>query len=406
MKHYHIILLALLLFPIVYGLEGTQPTIALYTPQDNATITSQTQEFVFSVEAPEDGKTCKLLINGDEMRSYANVIRRKSSKFTTSLPSDTYTWQISCTLNDNTQLASPERIIKVDIRQTSCVEKVSKGSGSYRYVFTLGCLKKSPVVLTELRVNDWIEFKLTESERVPGGFESRDNYVTFYINKLSKTNNLDFIQMYSSTESEKINLFVGDSAIFDAIGQELNYTLESIATKKAKYTIRLQGYDYLAQMEQNETENTTLSGEEPIDDTTEITDDTTETTIDTTPPEDTGDEVDITSTDETDTYEDVPEDKTKTVITVIIIFILAIIVLYLMLTKNKGKEPMAEKPGKKEQKKNLSVKKPAEKKGPKKKAGKEDASAEIKEAVKEEKPKKKRDFEKERAAFIIEGPHK
>lgn len=401
-----LLLMGVMLIAGASALDGATAFVQLYTPGNNVTITSVSQEFMYSIQAPEDGKVCSLLVNGNVIRSFPNIERRKTGKFVGNLTNGEYTWKIQCSLMDGSTAGSETRTLTVNAREGSCVEKIFKGQGAYRYAFTQGCVEKAQVIIPEARVNDWLEYKFGDTrERIPGGFEAKDSYMTIYINKLAKNNGIDYMQMYSSIDPVKVSVNVGESALMDAGEQKLNITFNKVENKRAKLTIVLQGYNYAT----NAVQETPVVTEPETPVTPPVVTPDTEPPV--TGPTD-GTEIPIETGTAEETEEEgigiIPvdagqeelekDDPMKFWVTIGIIVILLVIVGYLFLSK-----PKKEKGEHKQKEEKTEHKAEQKEEHRKQKKQKEESRKEEREEKKDNKKEDKKDEKKrDDSHFIIE----
>ncbi|MFH1073236.1 MAG: hypothetical protein V1743_07455 [Nanoarchaeota archaeon] len=386
--------------------EATKPSVLMYSPLDNTTSSAPTQEFVFSVEGPANAQNCSLVIDNAVVKTYIDVIRKVTRKFTASLTAGTHLWQVSCVMEEGEQVDSESRTVLIDTTagsQVTCVDKVSKGSGTYRYVFTQGCIQAAPVTIKSIVRDDWIEYHMKQGGRVPGGFELKQDYIVFYLTMFSKDNNRNFITFKTSQDQANKNVFEGEYLELDVTGDSVNdlkFTYDKYEINKGTVTLSLLGVDY-SQPGQNQSEEETVPSEDIIipSDTGEEQGEGEETTTPQTG--ETGQDTETGPGQEPVQDEIIPEeelktDPTKFWVTIILVIILIIIVIALSV-KKKNAKPLEKR---RQEKKDLKtgkkhVEKKSEQKGEQKKK-----EPELKDEPEEkEEPEQKPDFMIEAGEF-------
>lgn len=317
------ILATILLVGVVTALNPTIPTVALYSPLNNSTFTNPGIEFMFEVQGPEDAQECSLIIDEENIKTYARVPKLANREFKYELDNGTHTWRVDCKIDDII-IESEERIINIKTKDdgTDCYEKVYKGSGTYRYTTNAACLLDGQQI-SGLRTGDWIEVRLQEASRIEGGrFESTDNFFIVYVMQVTVKNGNDILRFNTNKDLEKIQVGIEESVELDMNddGQtETNLKVINIEQKKATVEMTLN----LEPEPEQVIEEPQIEEEEVIPIVIDEPEDKPDPVIEE-PPE-----------------QEVKDDgKGKFWMTIIIIIILAIIVLYLSLSQKKeAKKP-------------------------------------------------------------------
>jgi len=242
------------------ALVALTPQVAVYAPVNNTTATVMTQDFLFQLLGPEPASACSLVIDGDVIKTYVGIPKLANRQFKTDVSNGQHTWQVNCEVGGS-MIKSQEMLLFVNASNISnCVQKVYKGSGTYRYTLDMDC---SPATAQGLRTGDWIELRINEVSRLQGGrFENKLNFFIIYVLQTSSANGQDFVRLNTNRDGTKRELFLGSTLALDSNQDgidDINLSYDRVSGNKATVTVTMQ-----TPVTSTPTENTEETVEEEV----------------------------------------------------------------------------------------------------------------------------------------------